>query len=190
MFLICGLGNPGRKYVNTRHNVGFELIEKLINKYNFLPIKKDKEKELYKGKIGSYSCILMKPLTYMNLSGVPVKEILNFYKINKNKLYIIHDDLDLKISKVKIKIGGGNGGHNGLLSIDDAIGKNYNRIRIGIDHPGSKILVSRYVLNKFSNDEIKIIDNKLNNISDFFELILEDTALFLTRLAEIKNNGI
>jgi len=186
MFLICGLGNPGRKYVNTRHNVGFDLIEKLLDKYNFSSLKKDKQKELYSGKIGTYNCILMKPLTYMNLSGIPVKKILNFYKINKNKLYIIHDDLDLEISKVKIKIGGGNGGHNGLVSIDDAIGKNYNRIRIGIDHPGSKTLVSSYVLSKFSKDEIKIIDKKLNNISDFFELALKDTGLFLTRLADKK----
>jgi len=186
MFLICGLGNPGRKFVNTRHNVGFDLIEKLIYKYNFSSLKKDKKKELYRGKIGEFNCILMKPLTYVNLSGIPVKEILNFYKINKNKLYIIHDDLDLKISKCKIKIGGGNGGHNGLVSIDNAIGENYNRIRIGINHPGSKTLVSSYVLSKFSKDEIKKIDKKLNNIADFFELALNDTGLFLTRLAETK----
>tara|TARA_Y100001970_G_scaffold154418_1_gene189173 strand:- start:5011 stop:5574 length:564 start_codon:yes stop_codon:yes gene_type:complete len=186
MFLICGLGNPGQRYINTRHNIGFDLIDRLILKFNFSIIKKDTKKELYKGYIGSHNCILLKPLTYMNLSGVPVKEILKFYKIKKNKLYVIHDDIDLKISKVKIKIGGGNGGHNGLLSIDDEIGKHYNRIRIGIDHPGSKKLVANYVLKKFTNDEKKLIERKLINITDLFELALQDTNLFLTRLAEVK----
>ena len=186
MFLICGLGNPGLKYVNTRHNVGFQLIDKLLVKYNFETYKKDKKKEIFKGYIGKNKCLLVKPLTFMNLSGIAIKEVLDFYKIKKNYLYVIHDDLDLKTAKIKIKVGGGNGGHNGLESIDKIIGKNYNRLRIGIDHPGSKDLVSQYVLSKFLKNEIIIIENKFLKIVEFFQLALEDTNLFLTRITEKK----
>ena len=186
MFLICGLGNPGKKFINTRHNVGFDLIDKLVLDYNFVIIKKDKKSELYKGRIGKNSCILIKPLTYMNISGKVVADILNFYKINKNKLYVLHDDLDLTTAKIKIKIGGGNGGHNGLCSIDEMIGNDYYRIRVGIDHPGMKDLVSNYVLNKFNSDEIEKIDTQLDNITKNFETLLNDTSLFLTKLAEGK----
>ena len=105
---------------------------------------------------------------------------------NKKKIYIIHDDLDLELGKVKIKFGGGNGGHNGLSSIDEMIGKDYYRIRVGIDHPGMKHLVSNYVLNKFNAEEIKKIDNQLDNVTKNFETLLNDTGLFLTKLAEEK----
>jgi PTH1 family peptidyl-tRNA hydrolase len=109
---------------------------------------------------------------------------VNFYKIDKKKIYIIHDDLDLELGKVKLKFGGGNGGHNGLSNIDEMIGKDYNRIRIGINHPGSKDLVSNYVLNKFTNDEMSLIEIKLDKVTDYFNTLLDDQVLFLTRLAE------
>jgi len=184
MFLICGLGNPGKEYANTRHNIGFKLIDKLSNFYNFLPFKKDTKKEVLKGNINNQSCLLMKPLNFMNLSGQPIQEIVNFYKINKKKIYIIHDDLDLELGKVKLKFGGGNGGHNGLSNIDEMMGKDYNRIRIGINHPGSKDLVSNYVLNKFTNDEMSLIEKKLDKVTDNFNTLLDDKVIFLTRLAE------
>jgi len=186
MFLICGLGNPGKEYSNTRHNIGFNLIDKLSNFYNFLPFKKDTKKEVLKGDINHQSCLLMKPLNFMNLSGQPIQEIVNFYKIDKKKIYIIHDDLDLELGKVKLKFAGGNGGHNGLSNIDEMIGKDYNRIRIGINHPGSKDLVSNYVLNKFTNDEMSLIETKLDKVTDNFNTLLDDQVLFLTRLAEDK----
>ena len=190
MFLICGLGNPGKKYFNTRHNVGFVLIEELISNYNFVTVKKDKKKELYKGCIGKKKCILIKPLTFMNLSGSVVLETLNFYKIKNSNLYVIHDDLDLKTAKIKIKIGGGNSGHNGLESIDNYIGKKYNRIRIGIDHPGNKDLVSSYVLSKFSKIEEILIYTKLDIVTKYFKIIFSNSNLFLTRIAEEeKSNG-
>ena len=102
----------------------------------------------------------------------------------KKKIYIIHDDLDLELGKVKLKFGGGNGGHNGLSNIDEMIGNNYNRIRIGINHPGSKDLVSNYVLNKFTNDEMSLIEKKINKVTDNFNILLDDQVLFLTKLAE------
>ena len=126
----------------------------------------------------------MKPLNFMNLSGQPIQEIVNFYKIDKKKIYVIHDDLDLELGKVKLKFGGGNGGHNGLSNIDEMIGNNYNRIRIGINHPGSKDLVSNYVLNKFTNDEMNIIEKKLDKVTDNFNILLDNQVLFLTKLAE------
>ena len=184
MFLICGLGNPGKKYLKTRHNIGFFLIENLISNYNFATLKKDKKKELYKGYIGKKKCILIKPLTFMNLSGSIVLETLNFYNIKNSNLYVIHDDLDLKIAKIKIKTGGGNGGHNGLESIDNYIGKKYNRIRIGIDHPGNKDLVTGYVLSKFSKIEEILIHTKLDIVTKYFKLIFSNSNLFLTRIAE------
>ena len=119
-----------------------------------------------------------------NLSGQPIQEIVNFYKIDKKKIYVIHDDLDLELGKVKLKFGGGNGGHNGLSNIDEMIGNNYNRIRIGINHPGSKDLVSSYVLNKFTNDEMNIIEKKLDKFTNNFNILLDDQVLFLTKLAE------
>ena len=186
MFLICGLGNPGKEYINTRHNVGFNLIDKISSYYNFYPLKKDNKKEVLKGLINNHSCLLMKPLNFMNLSGQPVQEIMNFYKIEKNKLYVIHDDIDLELGKIKFKLGGGNGGHNGLLSIDEMIGNEYYRLRIGIDHPGLKDMVSNYVLNKFNKEEINVIERKLNKVTDNFGILLEDSGLFLTKLAEEK----
>ena len=184
MFLICGLGNPGKEYINTRHNIGFNLVDRLSSFYNFYSFKKDSKKEVLRGLIDNNLCFLMKPLTFMNLSGQPIQEIISFYKIKKNKIYIIHDDLDLELGKVKLKFGGGNGGHNGLSSIDKMIGNNYHRIRIGIDHPGKKHLVSNYVLNKFSNDELDLIDHRLNKITSNFDILLEDSGLFLTKLAD------
>ena len=95
MFLICGLGNPGKEYINTRHNIGFNLVDKLASFYNFDPFKKDTKKEMLKGTIANNSCLLMKPLNFMNLSGQPIRDVISFYKIEKNKIFIIHDDLDL-----------------------------------------------------------------------------------------------
>jgi len=183
MWFICGLGNPDKKYQLTRHNLGFDIIDALIKINNFELSKKDKSKELYKGKINNQSCLLCKPLTFMNLSGQPIAEIVNFFKIPKSKIIIIHDDLDLALGKIKIKIGGGNGGHNGLLSIDGMIGKNYKRLRIGIGHPGSKHLVSSYVLDKFSSEDRKLINNKISLLTKYFSLIFDDDSLLLTRLA-------
>ena len=187
MWLICGLGNPGKKYQNTRHNIGFEIIESLIKKYNFKLYKKDKLKEIYKGKIDQEQCMICKSLVYMNQSGEAIGSVVKFYKIPNSKILIIHDDLDLAIGKVKIKTSGGNGGHNGLLSIDKAISNNYKRLRIGIGHPGSKKLVSSYVLKKFPKDDKKIINIIIDLIVNLFSLSFENESLLLTKVSlEVK----
>ena len=184
MFLICGLGNPGVNYKNTRHNIGFYLADHIISHLNLNKIKEDKIKELYSGKVNNNKIFVLKPLTFMNLSGKAVSEILNFYKIKIENTFVIHDDLDLKLSKVKIKQGGGNGGHNGLESIDKFIGENYFRIRIGINHPGHKDLVSNYVLNKFLKEEEEILNKKIDKMVNNIELIFSDISLFLTKINE------
>ena len=183
MWLICGLGNPEIKYQYTRHNLGFNIIDSLVDYYNFNLIKKDKNLELFKGVLDNKICFLCKPLTYMNNSGPPISKVINFYKISRSKIIIIHDDLDLAVNRIKIKTGGGNGGHNGLASIDEAIGNNYKRLRIGIGHPGIKEMVSSYVLEKFSNQDRELINNKITLLTKHFSLIFEENGLFLTKIA-------
>ena len=183
MWFVCGLGNPGKKYQNTRHNIGFNLLDSIIEKYNFKLNKKDKSKQIFKGSIANNRCFFCKSLTYMNISGSVIGKVINFYKIPKSKIIIIHDDLDLVVGKIKIKVGGGDGGHNGLSSIDEIIGKNYKRLRIGIGHPGKKELVSSYVLEKFNKNDKKIIDKIIKSLTQKFALIFKDDRLLLTKLA-------
>ena len=183
MRLICGLGNPGIKYNLTRHNLGFDMVNYLVDFYKFSIVKKDKKLELYKGEIGNTECYLCKPLTYMNLSGPPIGKLINFFKIKLTEIVVIHDDIDLTIGRIKIKIGGGNGGHNGLSSIDSIIGKDYKRLRIGVGHPGNKDMVSSYVLEKFSREDRELMNNKIELLTKNFSLIFEDDAMFLTKIS-------
>ena len=186
MLLFVGLGNPDPKHKNNRHNIGFMLIDALNKKFNFSKQKPKFKGLLTSGEINSHKIILVKPLTFMNNSGVCLREIQDYYKIEKKNIFVFHDDLDLELGKVRVKLGGGNAGHNGLSSIDEMIGNDYYRIRIGIDHPGEKHLVSNYVLNKFSETEIEIINKQLVNIAHNFETVLSDIGLFLTKLSESK----
>ena len=183
MRLICGLGNPGKKYQFTRHNIGFLFIDALIKKNEFQLIKKDKSKVIYKGSINGTQCLFCKPLTFMNLSGFSILEVINFYKITKSNLIIVHDDLDLSVGKIKIKVGGGNGGHNGLANIDQMIGVAYKRLRIGIGHPGLKELVDKYVLEKFKKNERKVITQIIELSVNNVYLLLHNKELFLTKIA-------
>lgn len=148
--LLAGLGNPGEEYDNTRHNIGFEVIDAIAKHFEF-PAFTTKFSSLTSSKIiGTYKITLLKPQTYMNLSGDAVSKAANFYKIIPNNIIIIHDDLDLELAKVKMKIAGGSGGHNGIKSIDQHIGVDYYRVRIGIGKPKFDKNVSSFVLSKFS----------------------------------------
>ena len=183
MRLICGLGNPGKKYQYTRHNIGFLFIDEIIKENNFKLIKKDKSKEIYRGLIRNTDCLFCKPLTFMNLSGSPINEVINYYKIPKSNMIVVHDDLDLSVGKIKIKIGGGNGGHNGLADIDQIIGVAYKRLRIGIGHPGLKELVDKHVLEKFKTNEKIIITQIIELSVKNIHLLLLNKELFLTKIA-------
>lgn len=176
MFLIVGLGNPGRQYEATRHNVGFMAVDFLSDRYNFLWSNKSKfNSDLAEGSALGIKVILCKPTTYMNLSGQAVQSIASYYKIPFNKITIIHDDIDLELGKIRYKTGGGSGGHNGIKSIDQMLGTNeYSRIRIGVGRPqNDKIDTADFVLQNFLNDEEKIIEDKLSFLSNNIELLLQ-----------------
>jgi len=162
MKLIVGLGNIGTEYEDTRHNIGFIAIDKIINNLNnYTTINKP----LFKGtlfKNGDF--LFLKPSTYMNLSGESVGAVKNFYKVENENIIVIHDDLDLKLGALKFKRGGGHGGHNGLKSIDSHIGNDYNRIRIGIGRPEDKSKVVDFVLGKFQAEEIDKLSPTLENV--------------------------
>ncbi len=168
MFLLAGLGNPDQKYFNNRHNVGFLFLDSLETEINY----KKKFKGLFaEVEINNHKILLLKPTTYMNLSGESLFEIKKFYKLDNNDIFVIHDDLDLEIGKIKVKNGGSSSGHNGIESISENIGNNFNRIRIGIGHPGEKHLVESYVLKDFSKEESKQLKNSFSNIKNNLNLI-------------------
>lgn len=175
MFLIVGLGNPGAEYVNTRHNVGFMAADAIAAKFGFGSFKAKFDGLIAEGKIGGEKVYLLKPQTFMNLSGNSVVKAAHFYKILPYDIVVIHDDIDLPVGKIKAKIGGGTGGHNGLKSLDAAISPNYNRIRIGVGHPNvAGGAVVNHVLSKFSKADEKVVDENIEIIVDTIEILLKD----------------
>ena len=183
MFLFVGLGNDSNKYLNTRHNIGFKALDKIINEYSIKYEKTKFQSHLYTGIINTKKTILIKPTTMMNLSGIAVSKTKKYYKIPNNNIIIFHDDLDIEVGKIKIKYGGGSGGHNGIRSLDQYIGNDYFRLRIGIGHPGNKDLVEGYVLTNFKEQEKQIIDKLLINISENISLIMNQKKdKFLSKL--------
>ena len=189
MYLIVGLGNIGTEYANTRHNLGFNLVDKLIEKYNIQNFQNKFASHLYQGTIKENKVILIKPQTFMNRSGISVAEVKKFFKIPLENILVIHDDLDLDFCKLKFKIGGGAGGHNGLKSIDEMIGKNYWRLRIGIGRPEFKNDISNYVLKKYNSQELKTLENLNQELADSIELFFsEDKKNYQSELAVINGN--
>ncbi len=167
MFLVVGLGNPGEEYAKTRHNIGFMAADEIYSRYNFSPFKAKFEGLLSEGKIGEQKILLLKPQTFMNLSGNSVSKVANFYKIEPENIIVIHDDKDLALGKLKAKIGGSAGGHNGLKNIDSQIGPNYNRIRIGVGSPQEHHTDTvNFVLSRFSKTEMEILQERINFISE------------------------
>lgn len=155
MLLLAGLGNPGPGHANQRHNIGFMAVDEIVRRHGFGPWRARFQGLASEGLIAGHKVLVLKPLTYMNNSGHSVGEAVRFFKLPPQSVYIVHDELDLKPGKIKVKLGGGHGGHNGLRSIDAAIGKEYWRIRLGIGHPGDKDRVLGWVLSDFSKIEQK-----------------------------------
>ena len=190
MFLIVGLGNPGKTYANNRHNIGFMILESLEKLYNTPKFTKKFKSEFLKININENSVFLLKPMTFMNNSGIAIKEIKDFYNISMENIFVFHDEIDLNVGVVKVKKGGSHNGHNGLKSIDQFIGKNYNRIRIGVSRP-SKFYekninenVSNWVLSDFTlEDKVKWLNSLIVNISDNISLLINnDTSKFLINI--------
>jgi PTH1 family peptidyl-tRNA hydrolase len=162
MTLFVGLGNPGSKYENTRHNIGFRVIDKLVDDSKARDISKISfEGILYR----SSSTLFLKPTTFMNLSGKSLQVVKNFYKIQLDEIIVIHDDIDLPFGALRFKKGGGHGGHNGLKSIDSHITKEYLRVRIGVGKPEHKSQVANYVLHDFNEDEEAILEKLVNHVA-------------------------
>jgi len=186
MFLLVGLGNPGQKYKNNRHNIGFMAMDAIANSYNFPSFKSKFQGQYTEGVIAGCKVGILKPSTFMNESGRSVGLASKFYKLTPDKVIVFHDELDVAASKVKVKIGGGHAGHNGLRSIDAHLGdKNYKRIRMGIDHPGDKNRVSGYVLSDFAKSEQEWLDDVLYGCKKYVELLLDGKdSDFIMRVAE------
>jgi peptidyl-tRNA hydrolase, PTH1 family len=153
MRLLVGLGNPGSRYARNRHNIGFMVADTVARRYGFSGFRDRFKGEIAEGSIGDARVLLLKPQTFMNDSGESVLAAMSFYKIPPGEICVMHDELDLKPGKVRVKRGGGSAGHNGLRSIDALIGPDYWRVRLGIGHPGIRELVQPYVLQNFPADE-------------------------------------
>lgn len=187
MLLFVGLGNPGLKYAHNRHNLGFMALNELARQYQFPAARQRFKSRFQEGQIAGQRVLLQKPETFMNESGRAVGEALRFFKLAASDVTVFYDDLDLKPGKVKIKYGGGAGGHNGLRSLDAHIGSDYRRVRIGIGHPGSKDAVLRYVLDDFAKvEQAGWLADLIPGIAGEIEaLVTGDDGRFMSRLAHI-----
>ncbi|HEY0212157.1 MAG TPA: aminoacyl-tRNA hydrolase [Paenirhodobacter sp.] len=166
MQLWVGLGNPGAKYAGNRHNIGFMAVDRIATDHGFGPWKARFQGQLCEGRLGTDRVILLKPETFMNLSGQSVRAAADFYKIPVEAITVFHDELDIAPSRMRIKMGGGHAGHNGLRSIHAHMGEAYRRIRLGIGHPGDKAQVANYVLADFAKSDQDWIEDLLRGISE------------------------
>lgn len=183
MLLFAGLGNPGAKYANNRHNVGFMAADAIARRHSFSPWSRKFQAEIAEGRIGGEKVLLIKPQTFMNLSGQSVGEALRFYKLDAAAVTVFYDEIELPAGKVRVKTGGGSAGHNGIRSLDQHIGNNYRRVRLGVGHPGAKEMVHGHVLGDFSKADQEWLDVLLDSIADSAELIAKgDDNSFMNRV--------
>lgn len=190
MLLIAGLGNPGPKYAHNRHNIGFMAADAIARRHDFAPWQKKFSAEICEGRLDGERALILKPQTFMNESGRAVGEAMRFHKIELIDLVVIYDELDLFPGKLRVKTGGGSGGHNGIRSIDAHCGKEYRRVRLGIGHPGSKDLVYNYVLGDFAKADQQWLDPMLDAISDSAPLLAKnDDAGFMNKVAVSLGQG-
>ncbi len=179
MLIIVGLGNPGAKYSGNRHNIGFMAVDAIQRRPGFSPWAKKFKAEISEGELAGEKVLLMKPQTFMNLSGDAVGEAMRFYKLGPQNIVAIYDELDLAPAKARIKTGGGHGGHNGVKSLDAHCGKDYRRLRLGIGHPGNKDLVHNHVLGDFAKVDRDWLDPLMDALADNADMLVraEDSQL-------------
>jgi len=186
MRLIVGLGNPESRHARNRHNVGFMAVDRLVRRHEFGPFRAKFSGELAEGTVAGERVLALKPQTFMNLSGDSVGHCARFLKLAPAEIAVIHDELDLAPGKLRVKQGGGSAGHNGLRSIDAALGPDYWRVRIGIGHPGAKELVHPYVLQNFDAEEMQWVVPLLDAMAEAAPLLVKDDPQgFMTRVALI-----
>jgi peptidyl-tRNA hydrolase, PTH1 family len=173
MLLVVGLGNPGPEYARQRHNVGFVAVDAIHRRHGFTPWRRRFSGEVAEGTLAGEKAILLKPLTYMNDSGRSVQDAAHFYKLEPTDIFVIHDEVDLPPGKTRVKVGGGAAGHNGLRSLDAAIGQDYRRLRIGVGHPGVKEAVPHYVLHDFPKGDAEWLAPLIDAIADNAPLLAQ-----------------
>ncbi len=173
MLLFVGLGNPTADSENNRHNVGFKIIDTINKKFSLSKQKPKFKGLLTTGNIENKKVYAIKPLTFMNNSGICIRELIEYFKIDSQDVIVFHDDLDVEFGKIKAKFGGSSAGHNGIASIDKFIGKEYSRVRIGIGKPKNNIEVADYVLQNFNEDESIGINEISKNITDSISILIE-----------------
>ena len=173
MILLVGLGNPTPNSNNNRHNIGFKIIDAINQKFGLTKQKPKFKGLLTTGNISDKKVYAIKPLTFMNNSGICIRELIEYFKIDAEDVVVFHDDLDLDFSKIKAKFGGSSAGHNGIESIDKFIGKEYSRVRVGIGKPEKKIEVSDFVLTNFTDEEKLELDKVINNIIDSMPILID-----------------
>ena len=187
MLLLVGLGNPNPNNTNNRHNVGFLVIDEINKKFKLSKQKPKFKGLLTTGEIGEQKVYAIKPLTFMNSSGVCVKELIEYFKINVKDVFVFHDDMDIDLGKVKVKFGGNSAGHNGIDSIDKNIGKNYSRVRIGIGRPIKNSEGADHVLENFSIDEKDGVEEVTKNIIESLSILInKDLDLFSSKINQKK----
>jgi peptidyl-tRNA hydrolase, PTH1 family len=173
MHLIVGLGNPGPKYAKHRHNIGFLVADEIVRLHGFTPWRKRFQSETSDGLIAGERVLVLKPMTYMNESGNAVGAAARFFDIDPSKVIVVHDELDLAPGKVRVKLGGGTAGHNGLKSIGAHIGPHFVRVRVGIGHPGDRHMVQPHVLSDFTKSEREWVDPLIGAIADAVPLLVQ-----------------
>ncbi len=172
MILLTGLGNPGEKFKNNRHNIGFMIADQIAKHYFSQPFRSKFFGDFSEGKVNDDRVLLLKPATFMNNSGQSVMAVMNYFRLSSEQVIVFHDELDLESGKIRLKRGGGHGGHNGLRSVHAHIGEGYKRVRLGIGHPGIKNEVSNYVLQDFAKEEQKWLSVLISSISSELRLLL------------------
>ena len=185
MKLWVGLGNPGAKYAGNRHNIGFMALDRIAADHGFGPWKARFQGEVAEGRLGADKLVLLKPQTFMNVSGQSVRAALDYLKLRPEDVTVFHDELDLAPGKCRLKSGGGHAGHNGLRSIHQHLGETYHRVRLGIGHPGHKDAVAAYVLQDFAKAEGAWLDDLLRGLSDGAAALADgDGVRFLNAVAQ------
>ncbi len=184
MLLLVGLGNPGARYKNHRHNVGFMAVDRIMERWSFAAPRSRFRSEASEGDLGGVRILALKPQTHMNNSGEAVGEAMRFYKLSPADVVVIHDELDLAPTKVRVKLGGGVAGHNGLRSLAAHIGPDFWRVRVGIGHPGHKDRVSGHVLGNFAKQDADWLEPMLDAFADAAPLLVKfDDAGFMNKIA-------
>ena len=173
MILLVGLGNPTPDSNDNRHNIGFKIIDEINQKFGLSKQKPKFKGLLTTGNISNKKVYAIKPLTFMNNSGICIRELIEYFKINVEDVIVFHDDLDIDFTKIKAKSGGSSAGHNGIASIDKFIGKEYSRVRVGIGKPDSKIEVSDFVLTNFTDEEKVKLEKVIQNIIEFMPILMD-----------------